>query len=110
MPQVMVRVKPGERLRENGATYVEGQTLWVPLERIRDIMDQVDEVKGVAAPAVRTTAIDSPRPVIGPVDMPQPDVRLLAPRDAEEDASGDDVQPVEEMKKPKPKKPYKKGK
>ncbi len=87
MKQVMVRVKTGCRLRENGTTYVENQVLWVYEDRLTSLLDLVDLVGGVepkrdetkaavVAENVRTTAMAEPS-TPRPQKMPKPDARLL---------------------------------
>jgi outer membrane biosynthesis protein TonB len=85
MPQILVRVKKGHRLCEAGVSYGEMQTFWVDPERLRDLSDSVEKIEGIKVPEVRTTAMDSPSraPVPEPGRMPEPDIRLIEPRQPE---------------------------
>jgi len=79
MAPVLVRVKQGCRLRENGSNYIEGQTFYVDQERVSSIADMVDTVQGVAP--VRTAAILSPPRTFEATAMPTPDPKLVEPTD-----------------------------
>jgi len=80
MERLLVRVKPGARIMEQGTLFTGGQTFWVFPERFADIADSVDRVEGAQPPVVKTTAIGSPREHLTPEAMPVPQVRLSTPR------------------------------
>jgi hypothetical protein len=77
-PMVLVRVRSGCRLRENGVVYVEGQTFWTTLDRLKDLIDAAERVQGVP---VRTVDVAPPIPAFQPeTKMPVPETRLVQPR------------------------------
>lgn len=87
MARILVRVKQGRRMREDGATWVGGQTLWIEDGRFSDLSDMVDQVMGVE-PQVFTGAMAEPGPVMQP-DVAKPmgvvNTELSKPRDPQAD-------------------------
>ena len=57
MRQILVRVKPGHNLYEEGGNRFPGQTFLLSEDRLASVADAVERVKG---PKVRTTAIQPP--------------------------------------------------
>lgn len=74
MALVLVRVKQGHRLRENGCNWVEGQTFYVEEARVSSLADQVDVVQGVTP--VRAAAILSPPRTL---EVPQSETLIPSP-------------------------------
>lgn len=115
--RILVRVKPGHRLREAGCSYVEGQTFYVDDDRLSSLADSVVVVQGVAPIVKNAAVLQAPRQ-LEPEAIPLPDARRIEEPEPvvtqeqdvsskEEEEEGEAISEVEEA--PKKKKKKKKG-
>lgn len=80
MAKVAVKVLPGHRLYEEGATRVDGDIFFLDEDRVKDYAGQVEIITGVKMDA-RNTMIAAPEPIVPPGAMPSPvTTRLTEPR------------------------------
>ena len=82
MEKILVRVKPGRRIVEDGVVWAGGQTFWCYSSRLKDLADVVDPVQGVVPrPEVHNTAMPEPDSLFREVaGLPKPEIRRVAPR------------------------------